>query len=112
MLAKERIEEIQAELRSQGYYLKCRPNVYAAAFRDTSLEFPPKPLAAAVRCALIGRLPDGGPPQISASGATDREAAERAFDEWQRQADDATPNDPRRRPDDDQRAAGTDSTGL
>jgi hypothetical protein len=93
VLAQERIDEIRAELLAQGYYLKCRPNVYAAAMRDVSLEFPPKPLAAAVRCALIGRLPDGSPPQLSASGATDREAAEKAFDEWQRQADDARPPD-------------------
>jgi hypothetical protein len=90
MLAKERVEQIREELRAQGYYLKCRGNVYAAAMRDVdvSTEFPPKPLAAAVRAALIGRLPDSNPPQISASGATDREAAERAFVEWQRQADD------------------------
>lgn len=86
MLPQERIEQIRDELLGQGYYLKCRPNVYAAAMRDTSMEFPPKPLAAAVRSALIGRLPDGSPPQISASGATDREAAEKAFGEWQRQA--------------------------
>ena len=90
MLAKKRVEEIQAELLSHGYYLKCRANVYTAAMRDVDLstEYPPKPLAAAVRRAVIGRLPDGNPPHISASGATDREAAERAFVEWQRQADD------------------------
>jgi hypothetical protein len=95
MLAKERVEEIRAELHTQGYYLKCRANVYTAARRDVDLstEFPPKPLAAAVRCALIGRLPDGSPAQVSASGATDREAAEKAFDEWQR-LDGATPKDP------------------
>ena len=93
MLAKKRVEEIQAELHSHGYYLKCRANVYTAAMRDVDLstEYPPKPLAAAVRCAVIGRLPDGNPPQISASGATDREAAERAFLEWQRHADDGGP---------------------
>jgi hypothetical protein len=86
MLARQRVEEIRAELRSYGYYLKCRANVYTAAMRDVDLstEFPPKPLAAAVRAALIGRLPESNPPQISASGATDREAAERAFDQWHR----------------------------
>ena len=95
MLAKERVEEIRAELYTQGYYLKCRANVYTAAMRDVDLstEFPPKPLAAAVRCALIGRLPDDSPPQVSASGATDREAAEKAFDEWLR-LDGATPKGP------------------
>jgi hypothetical protein len=90
MLAGERIEEIRSELLTYGYYLKCRPNVYAAAMRDVSEEFPPKPLAAAVRSASIGPLPDSNPPQISASGATDREAAEKAFDEWQRHGNDAS----------------------
>lgn len=89
MFAKERVDQIRAELLSRGYYLKCRPNVYAAAMRDVSLEFPPKPLAAAVRAALIGPLPDNSPPNISASGATDREAAEKAFAEWCRQSDEA-----------------------
>jgi hypothetical protein len=86
MLARERVEEIRAELHAHGYYLKCRANVYTAAMRDVDLstEFPPKPLAAAVRAALIGRMPESNPPRVSASGATDREAAERAFDEWQR----------------------------
>jgi hypothetical protein len=90
MVAARRIEEIREELRFCGYYLKCRPNVYAAAMRDTSAEFPPKPLAAGVRSALIGPLPETSPPQVSASGATDGEAAEKAFDEWRRQADDGT----------------------
>jgi hypothetical protein len=94
MLPQERIEEIRAKLLSRGYYLKCRPNVYAAAMRDTSTEYPPKPLAAAVRAALIGPLPDGSPPQVAASGATDREAVEKAFGEWQRQATNAPSNDP------------------
>jgi hypothetical protein len=97
MLAKERVEEIRTELRSYGYYLKCRANVYTAAMRDVDLstEFPPKPLAAAVRAALIGRLPESNPPEVSASGATDREAAERAFVEWQRQAGEGEPQDSR-----------------
>ena len=82
MLAKDRIEEIRRELLTKGYYLKCRPNVYAAAIEDPSLEFPPKPLAAAVRRALIGPLPETNDPEISVTGATDREAAERAFGEW------------------------------
>jgi hypothetical protein len=100
MLAKDRIQEIRDELLSHGYYLKCRPNVYAAAIMDESLEFPPKPLAAAVRRALIGRLPETTPPQISVVGATDREAAERAFGEWQRDADDGSQRDPQRPPHD------------
>jgi hypothetical protein len=86
MLARERIEEIRGELLAHGYYLKCRPNVYAAAVEDESLEFPPRPLAASVRRALIGRFPENSDPEISVAGATDREAAEKAFVEWQRQA--------------------------
>lgn len=82
MLPKERIEEIRRELLSHGYYLKCRPNVYAAAVEDPTLEFPPKPLAASVRRALIGPLPESNDPEISVTGATDREAAEKAFGEW------------------------------
>jgi hypothetical protein len=101
MLAKERIQEIRGELLSHGYYLKCRANVYAAAIMDESLEFPPKPLAAAVRRALIGRLPETNPPQISVVGATDRDAAERAFAEWHRHADDGMIRDPQRPPDDE-----------
>jgi hypothetical protein len=66
---------------------------------DESLEFPPKPLAAAVRRALIGRLPDSNPPHISVAGATDRDAAEKAFREWQLQAGDAVPIEPRLPPD-------------
>ena len=78
----ERIEQIRRELLAKGYYLKCRPNVYRAALEDPTPEFPPKPLAAAVRRALIGPLPETNDPEISVTGATDREAAERAFDEW------------------------------
>ena len=101
MPATERIQEIRGELLSHGYYLKCRPNVYAAAIMDESLEFPPKPLAAAVRRALIGPLPETNAPQISVVGATDREAAERAFDEWQRHADDGIPLDQENPPHDE-----------